>query len=150
MRNSFCIFFLLWVTLDVFSGEKCLFTIDSDFIVTDTISKSLSDTSRIFSLSDVVVKGSNIITKSDRLILIPTSNMQKASSSAWDLLSKIKLPGVIVDRQNKNATTIDGSNILFKINNIDATIADFLTIIPSDVKKIELFDKLGEIGRAHV
>lgn len=81
MRNSFCIFFLLWVTLDVFSGEKCLFTIDSDFIVTDTISKSLSDTSRIFSLSDVVVKGSNIITKSDRLILIPTSNMQKASSS---------------------------------------------------------------------
>lgn len=113
MRNSFCIFFLLWVTLDVFSGEKCLFTIDSDFIVTDTISKSLSDTSRIFSLSDVIVKGSNIITKSDRLILIPTSNMQKASSSAWDLLSKIKLPGVIVDRQNKNATTIDGSNILF-------------------------------------
>ena len=143
MRNSFCIFFLLWVTLDVFSGEKCLFTIDSDFIVTDTISKSLSDTSRIFSLSDVVVKGSNIITKSDRLILIPTSNMQKASSSAWDLLSKIKLPGVIVDRQNKNATTINGSNILFKINNIDATIADFLTIIPSDVKKIEFFNKLG-------
>jgi hypothetical protein len=76
MRNSFCIFFLLWVTLDVFSGEKCLFTIGSDFIVTDTISKNLSDTSRIFNLSDVVVKGSNIITKSDRLILIPTSNMQ--------------------------------------------------------------------------
>ena len=143
MRNSFCIFFLLWVTLDVFSGEKCLFTIGSDFIVTDTISKNLSDTSRIFNLSDVVVKGLNIITKSDRLILIPTSNMQKASSSAWDLLSKIKLPGVIVDRQNKNATTINGSNILFKINNIDATIADFLTIIPSDVKKIEFFDKLG-------
>ena len=63
MRNSFCIFFLLWVTLDVFSGEKCLFTIGSDFIVTDTISKNLSDTSRIFNLSDVVVKGSNIITK---------------------------------------------------------------------------------------
>lgn len=128
--------FLLWVTLDVFSGEKCLFTIGSDFIVTDTISKNLSDTSRIFNLSDVVVKGSNIITKSDRLILIPTSNMQKASSSAWDLLSKIKLPGVIVDRQNKNATTINGSNILLK----STTLMPLLQIFddnPKRCKKIE-------------
>jgi hypothetical protein len=71
------------------------------------------------------------------------ANMQKASSSAWDLLNKIKLPGVIVDRQNKSATTVDGGRILFKINNVDATIDEYLTIAPNDVKRVEYIDKPG-------
>lgn len=128
-----------------FYGEKHPLPKYAKLPATDTVSKkqNLSDTSKVFTLTDVIVKASNVIQKSDRIILLPSPNMQKASSSAWDLLSKIKLPGVIMDRQNKNATTIDGSNILFKINNVDATIAEYLTIAPNDVKKIEYIDKLG-------
>lgn len=143
IKNIFLIFSLLLVTLDVSCGERCPVSKSTKFLVTDTVSKNLADTFRTYVLSDVVVKASNVIQKSDRIILIPSSNMRKASSSAWDLLSKVKLPGVIIDRQNKNVTTIDGSNILFKINNVDATIAEYLTIDPNDVKKVELIDRLG-------
>lgn len=132
-----------------FGRENIPFSKSTKLFVADTISRPADitsnppDTSRTYVLSDVVVKGANLIQKSDRLILYPSSNMQKASSSAWDLLSKVKLPGVIVDRQNKNATMIDGGHILFKINNVDATIAEYLTIDPNDVKKVEYIDKLG-------
>ncbi|MGI6224464.1 MAG: hypothetical protein ACOYJG_12815 [Prevotella sp.] len=143
MKYSALIFCFLLVVLNAFSGEKRSASISAQFLVSDTVPKNLSDTSKTFALPDVVVKGSNVIQKSDRLILIPSSNMQKASSSAWDLLNKIKLPGVIVDRQNKSATTVDGGRILFKINNVDATIDDYLTIAPNDVKKVEYIDKPG-------
>lgn len=142
MKNIILIFLLIF-SLNVFSKERNSYPESEKLYATDTIPENLSDTSKIYILPEIVVKGSNVIQKSDRIILLPTSNMQKASSSAWDLLSKIKLPGVIVDRQNKNATAIDGSNILFKINNVDATITEYLTIDPNDVKKIEYIDKPG-------
>lgn len=144
MKNRLCLLPLLLVSVSVFSQEiKHTHSQNANSAETDSLFRNMSDSTKTVTLGDIVIKSNNVISKSDRLVLIPTSNMRKASSSAWNLLSKIKLPGVILDLQNKNATTMEGGTVLFKINNIDATINEFLTVAPEDIKKVEYFDKLG-------
>ena len=81
MKNIILIFLLLF-SLNVFSKEINSYSESEKLYATDTIPENLSDTSKIYILPEIVVKGSNVIQKSDRIILFPSSNMQKASSSA--------------------------------------------------------------------
>lgn len=81
--------------------------------------------------------------EADRFIILPTTKMKYASGSAWDVLSMIKMPGITIDSRSKNIQGIDGSTVLLKINNIDATVQECMTIAPSDVKRIEYIDQPG-------
>lgn len=121
----------------------CLFISMHSVASSDSIRTALHDSLESVKLDEVVVKGKNVTRKADRFIILPTEKMKRASRSAWDVLNMIKMPGTTIDRQNMIIKAIDGSAVLLKINDIDATVQECQTIAPPDIKRIEFIDNPG-------
>lgn len=109
----------------------------------NTIQVSVKDTLENVELGEVVVNGKNVTRKADRFIILPTEKMKKASRSAWDVLNLIKMPGTTIDRKNLVIKSVDGGSVLLKINDIDATAQECMTLMPADIKRIEYIDNPG-------
>lgn len=87
-------------------------------------------------LGEVVVKGNQRIAKAGRTIVFPTALEVKTSFSLLDLLQKLNLQGMDVD-PTEQKVAINGSAPQYKINGVEKTKHDILTINPKNIARIE-------------
>lgn len=95
-------------------------------------------------LQEVVVKGAKIVSKVDGKLIFPDDELRRASTSGYDFLKRLSLPGIKVDDVNE---TITGNELLgqvqVRINDVVATQADLQSLQPQSVERIEYIDRPG-------
>ena len=90
-------------------------------------------------LTEVVIKGNQLVRKEDRVIIIPNHQIVKHTFSGYDLLADLMIPNVRVDRKKGTVETFGGSVSLY----IDGRKVDYREVKnlkPKDVEKIEYHD----------
>lgn len=90
-------------------------------------------------LGEVEVKASSFIRQKDRVLIIPTEQQIKHTSTGYDLLYNLMIPGMHVDTQKGSVNTLFGETTLY----IDGQKADYKEVRalrPKDIEKIEYFE----------
>jgi len=93
-------------------------------------------------LNEVIVKGSNIVQKVDRMVLYPTAEALKHSYSSYDLINNMTIPRLRVNSMHKILETDDGS-VQVRINGMKVSNEDFAAIRAKDIIRIEVVDNPG-------
>lgn len=95
-------------------------------------------------LDEAVVTAKRWQTDDDGYVYRPSAKEKSQSSTIFDLMSQVALPGIVVDRQNKTATSADGKGrVLIRINGIEADRQDILALDPMLLTKLKITDKPG-------
>lgn len=90
-------------------------------------------------LGEVEVKGSSFIRQKDRVLIIPEEQQIKHSSTGYDLLYNLMIPGVSVNSQKGTVSTLLGEATLY-INGQKADYREIRALRPKDIEKIEYFE----------
>ncbi|MBR1882415.1 MAG: hypothetical protein IJ808_05280 [Muribaculaceae bacterium] len=93
-------------------------------------------------LKEAVVEGSRFIQKVDRYIIAPDSALLARSVNSLDVFDALQLPGLDVDLAFKKMT-INGQDIVYKVNGMPKTLADVQAIRPNHILRIEYSDNPG-------
>lgn len=111
----------------------------ADSVLTD--SSSAVDT---VALSEVVVRGSRVRNNSDALRIVPTLKQKETSTNVYSLLSKMALPGVIVDEVQRSVSVPASLGTLqVRINDVVASNNDFLSLDMASIKHIDYIRNPG-------
>jgi hypothetical protein len=103
------------------------------------------------SLDNVTVTGSNISSRIDRKIVVPTGRHIKASSNGIDLLQQLMLPRVVVNPLFGEVSISGGGELQLRINGVKVEREDILALQPADVVRIEYHDNPGlRYGNAEI
>lgn len=95
------------------------------------------------SLQGVTVTASNVMKKVDRQIILPSQRQVKASSSGYELLAHMQLPGLKVDGVQQKVSTVGGGAVQLRINDIQASVAQVQALRPEMVLRVEYIDNPG-------
>lgn len=90
-------------------------------------------------LGEVEVKGSSFIRQKDRVLVIPEEQQIKHSSTGYDLLYNLMIPGVSVNSQKGTVNTLLGEATLY-INGKKADYREVRALRPKDIEKVEYFE----------
>lgn len=90
-------------------------------------------------LDEVTVEGETFVRSKDRLLITPTKQHVKHSGTGYDLLYRLMIPGVSVDRRSGKVTAFNGEVTLY-IDGIKASYREVQSLRPKDVDRIEYFD----------
>lgn len=90
-------------------------------------------------LGEVEVKGSSFIRQKDRVLIIPEEQQIKHSSTGYDLLYNLMIPGVSVNLQKGTVSTLLGEATLY-INGQKADYREVRALRPKDIEKVEYFE----------
>lgn len=93
-------------------------------------------------LNEVVVSGSNITQKIDRMVIMPTEAAVKSSYNPYDLMSNLAIPHLQVNSITKSLD-VNGGAVQTRINGIVATATEVAAILPKDVVRIEFIENPG-------
>ena len=93
-------------------------------------------------LDEIVVKGKVDARTADRMIIYPKQKAIESSSDAWDVIGKMRLPGVSINK-TANSITYDGKPVIIKIDGRDAQVEEVMTLKPDEISRIELIDRPG-------
>lgn len=88
-------------------------------------------------LNEVEITASNVIDKSNKMIVIPTEQQIKFSSTSINLLEKMMLPGLFVDPVMKKLEIEGTSKVIYRINGINASLEQIYTLVPNQIQRIE-------------
>lgn len=94
-------------------------------------------------LQGVTVTASNVVKKLDRQIILPSQKQVKASTSGYELLTHMQLPGLKVNALQRTVTTISGGSVQLRINDMEATEAQVQALRPNEVLRVEYIDNPG-------
>lgn len=94
-------------------------------------------------LQGVTVTASNVVKKPDRQIILPSKKQVKASSSGYELLTHMQLPGLKVNALQRSVSTLSGGSVQLRINDIEATEAQVQALRPEEVLRVEYIDNPG-------
>ncbi len=94
-------------------------------------------------LEGVTVTASNVVKKLDRQIIMPSQKQVKASSSGYELLTHMQLPGLKVNAFQRTVNTISGGSVQLRINDMEATEAQVQSLRPNEVLRVEYIDNPG-------
>lgn len=94
-------------------------------------------------LDEIVVSSEHIVNKVNRQIIIPSSLQVKSSSSAFDLLSKMMLPDLLVNTTQNTLFSLDQGSVQVRINNVKSTLQEVLAILSTQVIKVEYINTPG-------
>lgn len=92
-------------------------------------------------LQEVVVSASK--TRVDRQLLFPTQKAVKRSSTGFDLLQNMPLPGVHVNMEKQKVEKRGAGDIPIYINEKRASQMDVVALRPDEVVRIEYIDRPG-------
>lgn len=109
-------------------------SIDVGEILMDEISENIGD---------LIVSAERTINKSDRQIIFPSTLQQKMSFSAFELLGKMRLPGLEVNTMQNTISSLNNGSVQLRINGVRSTIQDVLAILSKQVVKVEYIDMPG-------
>lgn len=98
----------------------------------------VKDTTTVY-LKEVMVASSNIVRKEDRLVITPTDVQRKHASSGYDLLDRLLIPGVDIDRRRGKVNVAAGTVNLY-INGREVTYREVQSLRPKEVKTVEYID----------
>ena len=87
-------------------------------------------------LEEVEIKGSTMIEKSDRKLLIPTQEQVALSANGVDLLRNMQVPQISVNLTNGEIKTVDSGTLSVRINGREATVDDVKALDPATVKRV--------------
>lgn len=90
-------------------------------------------------IDEVVVKGERVTLKENGLAIIPSKNQLQHSSSGYDLIHNLMIPGVDVDRFNGSITKL-GQNVAIYIDGRKVESKEFQAINMNTIRKIEYMD----------
>ena len=96
------------------------------------------------SLKEVVVKGERVMNHDNTLRLLPTQEQKEASTTGYDLLSRLALPYVTVDEVAKSITVPPNMGQLqVRINDIVADRRDLTALDPKTVRSVDFIQNPG-------
>lgn len=90
-------------------------------------------------LGEVMVNASSFIRQKDHVLIIPEKTQVRHSASGYDLLYRLMIPEVEVDRINGKVSAIGGETTLY-IDGRKADAREIRNLNPKDVEKIEYYD----------
>ena len=90
-------------------------------------------------LNEVTVEASSTVRLEDRLLLYPDKKQIKHAASGYDLLYRMMIPGVDVDRMNGMVKAFGGEVALY-INGRKADYREVQNLRPKDIEKVEYYD----------
>ena len=93
-------------------------------------------------LSEVTVKASRVLHKSDMDVYVPSKNAIKVSQNGLSLLRNLMIPSLNVS-EITNTVRTGGENVEIRINGRQADPTQLMTLSPSTVKRIEWIDNPG-------
>ncbi len=94
-------------------------------------------------LQGITITASQVITKLDRQIVLPTRSQIQNSTSGYELLSKMMLPGLKIDLLQNVVSTIGGETVQLRINDMKATAPQVHALRPGNVVRVEYIDNPG-------
>lgn len=95
------------------------------------------------SLGEVVVEAQRSTRDAGRLIVFPSSLECESSFSAFEMLEKMRLPGLEVNSTQNSIRSIRNGEVQIRVNGVESAIEDALAIQPSRVVKVEYIDMPG-------
>jgi uncharacterized protein YbcV (DUF1398 family) len=100
-------------------------------------------------LNEIIVEGTGSIYKIDRQILFPNKDQINTSTNGIELLHRMQIHGVDIDRMNNTIKSQKGGGVSLRINGAPANTKDFQAILPEDILRIEFHDfpslRYGEV-----
>lgn len=103
---------------------------------TITLSPIDSESEKEIELQEVVVQGSHIIQKVDKMIVFPQAKEVKMSAGSMDLLHALNLPGMNVNPIEQRIS-IDGQAPIYQINGRTQSREQILGLKPEHIARIE-------------
>jgi len=94
-------------------------------------------------LDEVVISGSNITQKVDRMVVVPTTIAMKNSYNPYDLMLNLAIPHLKVDALGKGLEA-NGGSVQTRINGIVATSTEVAALLPKEIVRIEFIENPGE------
>ena len=96
-------------------------------------------------LQEVVVRGARVVNRIDGKLLFPSEEMTKSATSGYNLLKMLPLPNVKVDDISESITAANSlvGAVQVRINDVEASTADILSLQPKEVEKVEFIDRPG-------
>ena len=91
-------------------------------------------------LDEVVISGSNITQKVDRMVVVPTATAMKNSYNPYDLMLNLAIPHLKVDALGKGLEA-NGGSVQTRINGIVATSTEVAALLPKEIVRIEFIEK---------
>lgn len=92
-------------------------------------------------LREIVIEGAKVATKADRSIIHPSAEIIKASTSGYDLIRRLSLPGIRVDEVNHTVTSLmNDGEVQLRINGIVVSKAEMLSVDMASVVSVEYID----------
>jgi len=90
-------------------------------------------------LQEITVKASSFVRKNDRILIYPDSRQTRHSSTGYDLLYRLMIPEIEVDRLGGKVSTLGGNATLY-IDGRKAEAREIMNLNPKDIENIEYFD----------
>ena len=79
----------------------------------------------------------------DRTIHFPSVKLKASANDGYELISKMMLPGIMVNLANKSFSMQNKQTVLIYINDKPATQSDIMALRPTEVIKVEFVDAPG-------
>lgn len=98
---------------------------------------------KTIALDEVSIIGSSNLNKIDRQIIFPSSTQIAASSTGVDVLSKLMLPGLMVNTVTNTISSQSPKGIQIRVNDVRSSASDLLSIPPQSIVRIEYIDMPG-------
>lgn len=88
-------------------------------------------------LGEVTVERDNTVIKEDVLQFYPDRKQAQASSNATELLDRLMIPNINIDRSSWKVTTTTGEDVAILIDGREASADELNTLRPKDVLRVE-------------
>lgn len=88
-------------------------------------------------LGEVTVERDNTVIKEDVLQFYPDRKQAQASSNATELLDRLMIPNINIDRSSWKVTTATGEDVAILIDGREASDDELNTLRPKDVLRVE-------------
>lgn len=97
------------------------------------------DTISSVQLQKVFIEGAQVLHRNGYDLFVPSQELRTHSANGLDLLSQIGLPGIYVDQVQKTISNAMGTGtVVVKINNVEASLEQLQTILPTQIKSIKM------------
>lgn len=94
-------------------------------------------------LGEVMVTSSNIVQKTDRMVILPTQSALKNAYNSYELLHNLNIPRLRIDPINKTMES-EGRSVQVRINGIKASVSEVSAILAKDVVRIDVIENPGK------
>lgn len=94
-------------------------------------------------LNEATVTAQSVINKDDRKLITPSQAQIQASTSGLDLLQKLQLPRINIDYINNKISAAGNGEVQLRINGVEVTQAEIVSLRPEDIVRIEFHDDPG-------